>query len=98
MKDDLKYNIDKVIGIISEDANDWKKYITKISWGESESKLNIRTMNLEKKIIGKGISLSDDESELMVNLLLAEGYGSINILEEELERRKSIKSSKRSDD
>ena len=46
-------------------------------------------MNISKEIMGKGISLSDEETDALVDLLLDEEYGTVDALEKALNKRKS---------
>lgn len=89
-KDDYNYEVIEFMGSVKESpSSDWSKSIVRISWNEKEPTVDIRNMNMSKEIMGKGISLSDEETDALVDLLLDEEYGSIDALENALNKRKS---------
>lgn len=66
---EIKYEIIKTIGILSESEKGWKKEINLISWNEKEPKYDIREWNSEHTRMGKGITLTLDEYENLRELL-----------------------------
>ena len=66
---EIKYEIIKTIGVLSESEKGWKKEINLISWNEKEPKYDIREWNSEHTRMGKGITLTLDEYENLRNLL-----------------------------
>ena len=89
-KEDYNYEVIEFMGSVKESpSSDWSKSIARISWNEKEPTVDIRNMNMSKEIMGKGISLSDEETDALVDLLLDEEYGSIDALENALNKRKS---------
>lgn len=62
MKDkELKFEILNYIGVISEGTKGWKKELNRVSWGSDEPKYDLRTWGAEHKLIGKGITLTEEE-------------------------------------
>ena len=87
----INFEIDHMIGNLKPDnSSGWNKGVGFISWNENTPTLDIRNMNIEKNIMGKGISLSNEEADELVDLLLKNDYGSIEAIEEALEKRKSF--------
>ena len=90
MKKDFTMNIEEIVGVLKEsDKHDWCKAITRISWGDNPTTLDIRNLNLTKKKAGKGISLTDEEADILTEILLDNDYGSIDALIKALEKRES---------
>lgn len=58
---DIKYDIEKEIGVISESAKGWRKELNLISWNGKEAKYDLRDWSLEHEKMGKGVTLSKDE-------------------------------------
>jgi hypothetical protein len=66
---DIKYEIVKHIGIISENANGWKKELNLVSWNNGNPKYDIRDWNEDKSRMTKGITLTEEEILELVNLV-----------------------------
>lgn len=89
-KEDIKYEMIEFLGSVKENNNsDWSKSVARISWNENPSTIDIRNMNLSQEIMGKGISLTDEEVDNLVDLLLSEDYGTIDAITEALDRKKN---------
>ena len=58
---DIKYEITKHIGVLSESAKGWKKELNLVSWNDREPKYDIREWAPEHEKMGKGVTLSEDE-------------------------------------
>ncbi len=58
---DIKFEIKKRNGVLSESAKGWKKELNFISWNDNEAKYDIRDWAPEHAKMGKGITLSKDE-------------------------------------
>lgn len=89
-KDDFNYEMIELLGSIKESpSSDWSKSVARISWNGNPSTIDIRNMNLSQEIMGKGISLTDEEADKLVDLLLSEDYGTVEMLEEALNKKKN---------
>ena len=89
-KEEMNFSIDEVIECIKESPkNSWGKYIVRMSFNNKPSEINIRNMNIDNGRISAGIVLSDEEVELTVNKFVSMGYGDLNELEREVNKRKS---------
>lgn len=65
----IKYDIVKEIGIISESKSEWKKELNLISWNEGEAKYDLRDWSPNHEKMGKGITLSLNELKSLRDLL-----------------------------
>ena len=88
MKKEFKYDINEEFGteIISEGGNSFLA-MRKISWNGGNEKLDIRKylINSEgNEIMGKGVSITDEDANTLVNLLIDKGYGNPKTIIESL--------------
>ena len=90
--DASKYKIEEIIETLSEAKNnDWGKFIVKARFEDNPSTIDIRRMKFgETTITGKGISLTDSECDKVVESLAKRGYGTTEVLEDEIKRRKKM--------
>ena len=66
---DIKYEIIKHIGNLSESSCGWTKELNIISWNGGVPKLDIRDWAPEHEKMGKGITLTEEEAEILAKLL-----------------------------
>ena len=66
---DIKYEIIKHIGKLSESSRGWTKELNIISWNGGVPKLDIRDWAPEHEKMGKGITLTEEEAEKLAKLL-----------------------------
>ena len=66
---EIKYEITKHIGILSESAKGWTKELNLISWNDREPKYDIREWAPGREKMGKGVTLSEDEVAQLKRLL-----------------------------
>lgn len=91
MKEDFTYSIEEFIAPLKEsDKNDWVKGVARIKWGDNPTTLDIRNINLSTNSAYRGVSLSDEEADTLVKILLDNGYGTVDDIIEALEHRKSM--------
>lgn len=92
--DDWKYEITEVLGTVSPQADlesAWVKAVLKTLFNDNEEGIDIRRYNSIKNILGKsGIRLTVAEAHNLTDILLQNGYGSMEILEKEYTRRKAL--------
>lgn len=86
----FKMDVIEVMGYLRGSEDGWGLGVMKMAWGDNPTTIDIRHMNLAQERPGKGVSLSDMEAEALFNILLREGFGTIEDLKEELERRDSL--------
>ena len=66
---DIKFEITKHIGILSESAKGWTKELNLVSWNDREPKYDIRDWAPEREKMGKGVTLSAEEINALKRLL-----------------------------
>ena len=66
---EIKFEIVKHIGVLSEGNNGWKKELNLVSWNDRAPKYDIRDWDENHEKMGKGITLSEDEIQNFVNLM-----------------------------
>ena len=69
---DIKFEIKKEIGIISENAKGWRKELNLISWNDAAPKYDVRDWAPEHEKMGKGVTLTKEEAEKLLKLLGSE--------------------------
>ena len=65
---EIKYEITKELGVISENAKGWTKELNMVSWNDREPKFDIRDWSPDHTRMGKGVSLTEDEMKKLVEL------------------------------
>ena len=86
-KKEFKSEVIEKITTLKE-TNNYSKEVLRMIWGENNPiTTDIRMVNKTNNFIGKGISLSDEECEKLVDILLDRGYGSIEKIKEVLVKR-----------
>jgi len=66
---DIKYEITKHIGVLSESAKGWRKELNLISWNGRDPKYDIREWSPEREKMSKGVTLSADEVDALKRIL-----------------------------
>ena len=66
---DIKFEITKHIGVLSEGSKGWAKELNLVSWNERGPKYDIREWSPDHEKMGKGITLSEEEVEVLKGLL-----------------------------
>jgi len=59
---EIKYEIVKHIGVLSEGSKGWQKELNLISWNERAPKYDIREWAPNHEKMGKGVTLSEEEA------------------------------------
>lgn len=65
----IEYEIIEEIVVLSENARGWRKELNKISWNGRPPKYDIRDWSEDHEKMGKGITLTDEEAEVLKKLL-----------------------------
>lgn len=65
---EFTYEITKELGVISENAKGWRKELNLVSWNGREPKFDIREWAPDHEKMGKGVSLTLEEMETLVEL------------------------------
>lgn len=66
---EIKSDIIKNIGVLSEGAKGWKREVNIMSWNDRKAKIDIRDWDESHVKMGKGITLSKDELKLLKDFL-----------------------------
>ena len=69
---DIKYEIIKTVGVLSERTKGWTKELNLISWNGYAPKYDIRDWAPNHEKMGKGITLSEKELKKLKALLSEE--------------------------
>lgn len=71
MKSEFKYEIKKYLGVLSASRQGWKKEVNVISWNGRPEKIDIREWSPEHDKMSKGLSLTADEMDELVDIWVA---------------------------
>ena len=66
---DIKYEITKEIGVLSESAKGWTKELNMVSWNDRDPKFDLREWAPEHEKMGKGVTLTEDEAKALFELM-----------------------------
>lgn len=66
---EIKYEVVKQLGVLSETGNGWTKEINLVSWNDRDPVYDIRTWSEGKDRMGKGITLGTEELKELKNVL-----------------------------
>jgi len=66
---EIKFEIKQSIGVISEGSKGWTKELNLVSWNDREPKYDIREWSPDHQKMGKGITMSREEVEVLIGLL-----------------------------
>lgn len=67
---EIKYEVVEHFGVLSESAKGWKKELNHISWNGAAPKYDIREWAPNREKMGKGVTLTNDEIEVLKQLLI----------------------------
>ena len=91
---ELTFKVVELVGPVKENKNsNWCKYIARISYNDGPPNIDIRNIQFKEDgeyFLGKGISLTNEECDTAVDILLERGYGSLDQLEYCLNKRKEM--------
>ena len=66
---DIKYDIVKEFGVLSENAKGWRKEVNLISWNGGAPKYDSRDWAPDHEKMGKGTTLSEEEMKILKEIL-----------------------------
>lgn len=69
MANDIKFEIIKEIGVLSESAKGWRKELNLVSWNDAKPKFDIREWAPEHEKMGKGVTFTEEEVNKLKELL-----------------------------
>ena len=71
---EIKFEIIKIIAVLSTSASGWSKELNLISWNDRKPKYDLRDWSADHSKMGKGVTLSKEEilalKELLQNIEL----------------------------
>lgn len=65
---EIKFEITKELGVISENAKGWHKELNMVSWNDADPKYDIREWSPDHSRMSKGITLTEEEMQQLVEL------------------------------
>lgn len=66
---DFSFDVKEQIGVLSTNSTGWNREVNMVSWNGHEPKLDIRDWAPDHSRMGKGISLSREESKALKEIL-----------------------------
>ena len=66
---EIKYEIVQEICVLSESARGWTKELNQVSWNDREPKFDIREWAPEHSRMGKGVTLSKEEMQMILDTM-----------------------------
>lgn len=66
---DIKYEISRELGALSENAKGWKKELNLVSWNDREPKYDIRDWSENHEKLGKGLTFTGEEIKKLRDIL-----------------------------
>ena len=69
---DIKFEIKKEIGVLSESASGWTKELNLVSWNDGAPKYDLRDWAPDHEKMGKGVTLTEDELKKLKELMETE--------------------------
>ena len=71
VSENIKYDIIRRIGVISEGSRGWQKELNLISWNDAASKYDLRVWAPEHVKMGKGVTLTKEELGKLKDIISA---------------------------
>ena len=71
---EFKYEIVEKIAVLSESSKGWTKELNLISWNDREPKYDIGEWSPDGTKMGKGVTLSEEEVEVLKKALESRGF------------------------
>ena len=66
---ELTFEITEELGVLSANEKGWTKELNLVSWNEREPKYDIREWSPDHSRMGKGITLSKEEFEVLCEII-----------------------------
>lgn len=70
---DFKFEITEHLGTLSESARGWTKELNKVSFNDRPAKYDLREWDPDHEKMSKGVTLSDEEMEILSKILKDRG-------------------------
>ena len=69
MSKEIKFELKKHIGVLSESARGWRKELNLVSWNDAAPKYDLRDWDPNHEKMGKGVTLTEDELQKLRSLI-----------------------------
>ncbi|MBP1573486.1 MAG: YdbC family protein [Oscillospiraceae bacterium] len=69
---ELTFTITENLGVLSENAKGWTKELNLVSWNDREPKYDIREWSPDHTRMGKGVTLTNEEFEMLRAIITGE--------------------------
>lgn len=93
-KEKFTYEIVETLGTLTQEADlhsSWCKAVLKTLLNDDQTGIDIRSLNTANNTMGgRGIRLTVQEANNLVDILLENGYGSASAIEKAYNKRKSL--------
>lgn len=66
---EIVFDIEKHIGVLSKGSNGWQKEVNVVAWNNNPAKIDIRDWDFDHKHMSRGITLNQDETLNLIELL-----------------------------
>ena len=66
---DIKFEIKKELGVLSENSRGWRKELNLVSWNDAAPKYDIREWSPDHEKMGKGVTLTEEEFEKLREIM-----------------------------
>jgi hypothetical protein len=67
--DDFHFEIKKHIGVLSTSPKGWNLELNLVQWNDNKPKYDIRSWDKDHQKMGKGVTLTDEELQMLKELL-----------------------------
>jgi hypothetical protein len=66
---DIRFEIVRKLGLLSEGSRGWRKELNIVSWNEREPKLDIREWSEDHSRMGRGVTMTNEEAQRLYGYL-----------------------------
>ena len=70
---DIKFEITEHLGVLSESTKGWTKELNKVSFNDRPPKYDLREWDPNHEKMSKGVTLNDEEIEILSKILRDRG-------------------------
>lgn len=64
------FNIEEHLGVITRHSTGWNKELNVVSWNGNTPKIDIRDWSSDHSQMGRGITLTDEEMQKVIELMI----------------------------
>ena len=70
-KTEIKFEIVKPLGVVSEGSKGWKRELNFVKWNDRDAKYDLRDWSPDHTKMGKGLTLTKEEAVKLKEILAA---------------------------